>query len=62
MDWLTRLVLKVLGWHSYVGRDARGERYEAWLRRSSYFHVYHERTANRVLRPESVAGIVRRKR
>lgn len=46
MGWITRLCLRLLGWRPdrYVGRDHRGDRYQAWTRRDgSYFHVYHER-------------------
>ena len=59
MDWLTRLVLRLLGWRSYVGRDSRGAEYVGWVKRTrrgpaAYFHVYHEKCAggwDQVLRP-----------
>jgi hypothetical protein len=54
VDRLTRFVLWLLGWRACLGRDARGERYEAWVRRGSYFHVYHERVAwENVIRPNT---------
>jgi len=55
MNWLTRLVLRLLGWRSQLCRDARGDKYESWVRfdgpQPSYFHVYHERKCGKVVRP-----------
>lgn len=51
MDWLTRIVLRILGWKPYIGRDSKNERYEGWVRGRSYFHVYHEARRGRVIRP-----------
>lgn len=52
MDWLTRTVLRLLGWRPTLGKDGKGDLYEGWVRGYSYFHVYHERKGlHKVTRP-----------
>jgi len=54
MDKITRFVLRVLGWRSYKCRDGMGTDYEAWTRKASYFHIYHEKNGDEVIRPDPV--------
>jgi hypothetical protein len=51
MDNITRLVLIQLGWTPHLCRDAKGNLYESWTRGISYFHVYHEKNGEKVVRP-----------
>lgn len=50
MGWFTRLLLRLAGWRPCLCRDGKGNRYEAWIRRDAYFHVYHEKTQDKVIR------------
>jgi len=54
MGWFTLLLLRIAGWKrgAPTGKDQRGERYQAFTHRDgSYFHVYHEKRGNKVIRP-----------
>lgn len=59
MNTIARALLYWLGYKSFLCRDGNGVQYEAWVKYPNYFHVYHERVGDKVVRWRTQAGPTR---